>query len=120
MAFYDDMQTVASGLLEEFKQGAVTLTRYTEDPPPTDEPWKPGEKTLTVYSLSAAVRRVQQKYIDGSLIVATDDQITFAVPPVEPQMTDVFTVDGAVRVLKDLRRIPAAGTAVAYIAFVAG
>lgn len=46
-------------------------------------------------------------------------EVTFAVPAIEPQMADVLVIDGAEHVMKDLRPIPAAGTAVAYVAFVA-
>lgn len=66
------------------------------------------------------MRRVEQKYVDGTLIVATDNQVTFAVPAIEPAMSDVLVIDGAEHVMKDLRPLPAAGTAVSYIAFVAG
>ncbi|MER9543923.1 hypothetical protein NKI72_17860 [Mesorhizobium sp. M0437] len=75
---------------------------------------------MTDYPLEAAARRVSQKYVDGTLIVATDNQITFAVPAVVPAMTDTLIVDGAELVMKDLRPIPPAGMPVAYIAFVAG
>ena len=102
----------------EVRQGTVTLSRtvYAAGP----NAWTPGAPTTTSYELDATVRRVEQKYVDGTLIVATDDQINFSVPPIAPAMTDAFTVDGKLRTLKALRPIPAAGTPVMYIAFVAG
>jgi len=116
--FYDEMAGVATELLTEFKQGSVVLRRTTQAA--GDNPWEPGTETTVDYPLSATVRRVQQKYIDGTLIVGTEDQITFAVVNgIAPSMTtDRFVVDGHARVLKDLRPLPAAGTPVAYIAFV--
>jgi hypothetical protein len=63
---------------------------------------------------------VSQKYVDGTLTVATDNQITFAVPSIVPAMTDTLVIDGVELVMKDLRPIPPAETPVAYIAFVAG
>ncbi|TPL06681.1 hypothetical protein [Mesorhizobium sp. B2-4-11] len=119
-AFYDDMADMASELLGEFKQGFISLSRtVTADPDPST-PWIPGTTTTTVYPLDAVARRVSQKYVDGTLIVATDDQITFAVPEIVPAMTDILVIDGVEHAMKDLRPIPAAGTPVAYIAFVAG
>jgi hypothetical protein len=65
------------------------------------------------------VWNVSQKYVDGTWIVTTDNQITFAVPEVVSAMSDMLIVDGAELVMKDLRPIPPAGTPAAYIAFVA-
>lgn len=118
--FYDEMQEFASEMLGEFKQGVVAISRTVTAPADPSTPWIPGAPTTTVYPLDAVVRRVSQKYVDGTLIVATDNQITFAVPVVVPAMTDMLIIDGAELVMKDLRPIPPAGTPVAYIAFVAG
>lgn len=120
MGFYDEMQAVASSLLAEFKQGAVTLLRVVPGVPDAATPWLPGSPTETTYELDATVARVAEKYVDGTLIVATDNQVIFAVPPVVPELSDQLVIDGTVHALKDLRPIPAAGTPVAYIAFVAG
>jgi hypothetical protein len=118
MGFYDDMADVASEVLAEFKQGVVTLVRSTTTIPDPAEPWN---KTVTTasYSLNASVRRVEGDYVDGALILATDNQVTFAVPAVTPVLADKITIDGVAHAIKDLRPIPAAGTPVAYIAFVA-
>lgn len=118
MTFYDEMADVATEILAEFNQGTVVLTRVSTAAGPNE--WTPGAETTTPYTLDAVVRRVEQKYVDGTLIVATDNQITFAVPPVVPRMADRLTIDGKDYVMKDLRPIPAAGIPVAYIAFVAG
>ncbi|WP_246689047.1 hypothetical protein [Mesorhizobium sp. WSM4310] len=111
---------MAVALLGEFKQGAVTLKRETPGVADPAQPWVPVEPTVETWPLDAVVRRVSQKYIDGTLIVATDNQITFAVPATVPAMTDTLVIDCAEHAMKDLRPIPAAGTPVAYIAFVAG
>lgn len=120
MGFYDDMQAVATDVLREFKQGTVVLTRITAGAADPETSWIPGTPTTASYTLDAVVRRVEQKYVDGSLIVATDNQIITAVPPVGPAMTDQITIDGVAQVIKDIRPIPAAGTPVAYIIFVQG
>lgn len=128
MTFYDEMRGVADELLGEFKQGSVQLKRVTTTPGPNE--WDPPTETVETWELSAAVRRVSTKYIDGTLIIATDNQVTFAVPATVPKMahdteeetrvTDTLVIDGAEHSLKDLRPLPAAGTVVAYIAFIAG
>ncbi len=118
MTFYDEMQGVATELLGEFAQGEVSLKRVTVGPQPNE--WTPGEETIETWPLKATVRRVSQKYVDGSLIVATDNQVTFAVPSVAPVLTDKLVIDGVEHAMKDLRPIPGAGTSVAYIAFIAG
>lgn len=123
MGFYDDMAGMVHELLLPdaeggLGQGTVVLTRVSTTAGPND--WTPGAETLTTYTLDAVVRRVETKYVDGTLIVATDNQITFAVPAIVPRMADRLTIDGKNYVMKDLRPIPAAGVPVAYIAFVKG
>lgn len=119
VTFYDEMQDMASEMLAEFEQGTVTLTRE-EVIGPGPNPWDPPVTAPVRHALDATVRRMAQKHVDGTLIVATDNQVTFAVPAIVPAMTDTLTIDGVVQVMKDLRPIPAARTPVAYIAFVAG
>lgn len=123
MGFYDEMAQMAREMLapedqDGLGQGVVQFLRLHVAPGP--DQWTPGEPWRELMTLSAVVRRVEQKYVDGTLIVGTEDQVTFAVPSVEPVMTDKIIIDGTERVLVDIRRIPAAGTPVAYIAFVAG
>lgn len=119
MGFYEDMQGVATDLLTEFAQGQVTITRVTPGTPDPDAPWVPVEPTTETVTLAAAVKRVEQRFVNGTTVVGTEDQAMFAVPGFEPDMACEFTVDGRRRILKDLIRIPAAGTPVAYIAIVA-
>lgn len=114
---YARMQGTASRLLERFNQGTVTITRVTQTTPNSAEPWNKSETTAT-YTLAATVRRVEETYIDGTLIVGTEDQVTFAVPSIVPAMADRFAVDGVTRKVKKLFSIPAAGTPVAYVAIV--
>ncbi|MER9188303.1 hypothetical protein [Mesorhizobium australicum] len=118
--FYDDMAKMATELLTEFGQGSVQLKRETPGVVDPDQPWVPVEPMMAFYPLDAVVRRVSQKYVDGTLIVSTDNQVTFAVPEVVPALTDTLIIDGVELAMKDLRPIPPAGTPVAYLAFVAG
>ncbi|WP_246675226.1 hypothetical protein [Mesorhizobium sp. B2-3-4] len=125
MGFYDEMAEMVTELLQSdadggLGQGIVQLKRETPGVPDPDQLWVPVEPSVETWPLEAVVRRVSQKYVDGTLIVATDNQVTFAVPEVVPAMTDLLVIDGVELAMKDLRPIPPAGTVVAYIAFVAG
>ena len=115
--FYDEMRGVADDLLGEFRQGLVQLRRVTTTPGPNE--WDPPVETTETWELKATVRTVSVKYIDGTLIVAGDRMVTFAVPATVPLMTDALVVDGRAHAMKDLRPLPGAGTVVAYIAFIA-
>jgi len=116
---YARMQQTATRLLDRFQQGVVQLVRVNPGAPDPATPWEPGAPTETTYPLDATVSRVAEKYVDGTLIVATDNQVIFAVPEVTPTLADKLVIDGMVLAMKDIRPIPAAGTPVAYIAFVA-
>lgn len=115
--FYEEMRGVADDLLREFRQGSVQLRRVTTIPGPNE--WDPPTETVETWELKAAVRRVSTKYVDGTLILSSDNQVMFAVPDTEPKMTDTLVVDGKAHAMKDLRPLPGAGTVVAYIAFIA-
>lgn len=116
MGFYDEMADIATELLGEFQQGSVQLVRSVSAPSDPSTPWQPGDPTLATYDLAAAVRGVSQRYVDGTTILSSDQQVTCAVPPVTPDMTtDTLLIDGiAVTVLKNMP-IPASGTPVAYL-----
>ncbi|MDV3257745.1 MAG: hypothetical protein LOX97_08205 [Sphingomonas sp.] len=114
MGFYDDMQAVATDVLTEFAQGAVTLTRVTPGEVDPEEPWVVPEPETTSYALKAAVRGVSQELVDGSEVVASDLMVTAAVPEIVPAMTDLLEIDGRAMTLVRIDAIPAAGTVVAY------
>lgn len=130
MTFYDEIRDVAVEVLAEFKQGAVTLTRTTLGASDPSTPWIPGAPTADVYELDAVVSGVTKKYIDGSLILASDLMVTASprathsdgtvVEDIAPQQADIITVDGAVKAVKAVKPTPAAGTAAAYLIFIAG
>lgn len=122
----DDFYTDAADMMQEMLvptsegglgQGLVQLKRVTTTP--GENSWDPPTETSVTYPLKAAVRRVSTKYVDGTLILATDNQVTFAVPTVTPLMTDTLVIDGKESAMKDLRPLPGAGTVAAYIAFTA-
>lgn len=122
MPFYDEMADMVQELLapeeeDGLGQGSVQLRRVTTTPGPNE--WDPPVEVTETWELSAAVRRVSTKYVDGTLILATDNQVTFAVPATVPLMTDTLVIDGREQAMKDLRPLPGAGTVVAWLAFVA-
>lgn len=121
MTFYDDMAAVAADVLAEFKQGAVVLIRNTRAPADPSTPWIPGAATPTSYTLDATVRGVSGEFVDGTEILATDLQVTSAVPPVVPSIaTDTMTIDGRAVTILRIEQVPAAGTPVAYRFLVRG
>lgn len=115
---YGRMQGTATRLMERFRQGTIQLKRVTLGTPPNE--WTPAPETVETWPLSAAVKRMHQRYEYGVLIVETGDMVTFAVPAVQPQITDKLVIDGAERVITNLTPIPPAGTVVAWKAWCAG
>lgn len=118
MGFYDEMQDVASGLLGEFNQGTIVLLRPNVEAMDPDRPWDVTVGSPTRYLLNGVARTVERKWIDGTTIVGDEVQVTFAVPDVEPVASDQIEIDGRVHRTVDMRRLPEAGTPVAYIFFV--
>lgn len=118
--FYTDMQVTAAGILDEFKQGTVVLTRISNAPSDPATPWIPGAETTTDYTLKATVRGVSKEHVDGTLILASDELVTSSADIIEPIMSDMITVDGNPRVTKKIEKLPSAGVAVAYSIFIAG
>jgi hypothetical protein len=115
MTFYDDMADMAVEVLAEFQQGTVQLKRVTVGEAPNE--WTVPQETEETFPLSATVRRIHQRYENGVLIVETGDQVLFAVPAVEPLITDTLIIDGAERAITNLTPIPAAGTPLAWKAW---
>ena len=122
--FYAEMQSVATDLLTQFKQGVITLTRTTHDAPTNawDAPTVPVE---TVYTLNATARGVSQKYVDGTNVLRTDGQVTMAVQATDvsggvvsltPDKTsDVLKIDGKKVTVLEIMPLPLAGTPAAYV-----
>jgi hypothetical protein len=117
---YDRMQATATRLMTRFNQGVVTLTRPGTVTPP-ENPWEPPiESDPIVYTLNAVVKAVEDKFIDGTLIFATDRMVICSVLPVEVLPGDLMSIDGkAVTIIKTMR-IPDAGVAIAWKFIVRG
>ena len=113
--FYREMQGVASELLAEFSQGTVV---YTITGAPTGPAWNPTPGAPVSYTLDATVQGVEADYVDGSLILATDKQVTCAVFGAEPSLAGTITIDGKVCQIVRVDKVPGAGTVIAWRIFV--
>jgi hypothetical protein len=133
---YGRMQGTATRLMQRFKQGVVTLTRVTAGTPDPATPWIPGTATTTTYELDAITKSVEDKFVDGTTILATDTQIKTgalmtrthinaapaAAETVETLIApgDVVAIDGhAVTVVREMR-FPKAGPVVMWTLIVRG
>lgn len=111
MSFYEDMRGVASEILAEFKQGAISYVELTPGAGPVDDP---GAPTLKKYPLDGAVRGVKYSYVAKGLAVATDLQVTAAVFGAQPDMHGFIEIDGVTYKIVEIIPKPAAGTTVAF------
>ena len=106
MAFYEDMQKLASSVMKEFKQGSVKLIQYNETKGGTlDEPSELAEK---VYNLDATVSGVSFKYLINSYAVASDLTVTAGViQGVTPTINDFIEIEGARhKIIRDISAAP--------------
>lgn len=110
--FYDEMQSIAASVINEFKQGTITYTALVAGNGSPDNPGEPREVTSTI---DATTRGVEYRYIDGTNIVASDGQLTMpANLGVIPSIEGYITVDGKRHRIVQVSAIPPAGTPVAY------
>ncbi|MCO6050847.1 hypothetical protein NGM99_13770 [Mesorhizobium sp. RP14(2022)] len=122
MGFYDEMADMAADLLAPedeggLGQGEVLLRRVVTTP--GANPWDEPTEQITDTKLSATVKRVDQRYENGALIIATGDIVTFAPVEPEPANANVLVIDGRERAITNLKRIPGAGVCVAWQCFCA-
>ncbi|HEV8077508.1 MAG TPA: hypothetical protein VGP45_03895 [Marinobacter sp.] len=119
MAFYDDMQQLATELLSgEFKQGVIRLWRQGA---PTGPSYAPQPGAPTYFTMPGAVcRGVEAQYVQEGDISQADQQVTASVFGTEPEISDKLEVDGDLREIIKVERIPAAGTLVCWKIFIKG
>lgn len=118
MTIYDRARQTASKLFTKFGQGVVKLQREVTGE--GGEAWNPPVSVQVSYGLDAAVSGVSARYVDGTLVTASDLMVRCAVPEVEPLITDRVIIDGTPRAILKIQPIPAAGTPAAYLIFVKG
>ncbi len=97
----------------------VTLTRTTTAAADEATPWIPGAPTVTVYSFVAKVSGVAAQYVDGALILASDQMVICAPADVVPQMGDVLQINGADKEIKRIQPAGDGGITAIYRIFVA-
>lgn len=128
-AFYLDLQGVAADVLGQFKQGTVTLTRVERAEPDEDAPDVLGAVTATlVFTLSATVKGVNKKFVDGTMVLA-DDLVVTTSPVVlldgskalleTIELSDILKINDVSHVIHKVEAKPAAGPTVAFLVFVA-
>jgi len=92
MAFYGEMQNLASEILAEFKQGVIRYIKITPGNGPADNP---GPSTQTPYALDAVAKGVSFKYVKDGLALSTDLTVVAAVrSDITPNMRDFIEVNG--------------------------
>lgn len=91
---YLESQQDADELIEEFGQvGAIVRTVVT--PPPND--WTPGTETTTYHPTTLVVLPLDEKRIDGTVILTGDRQVLIALDglTIIPAVGDVIMFNGA-------------------------
>ena len=111
MTFYQDMQGVANELLGEFDQGNISLIKIT---PGSGPDWDPGEPTETPHLVNGVIFGVAEKYVDGTLVLASDFQCMIPGGGQVPTLADEIQSGGTRYQIVKVEPIPAAGIVTAY------
>ena len=112
---YMGLQRRTIRIMSNASQGTVV---YTITGPATGPEWNPTPGAPVSYTLDATVQGVEADYVDGSLILATDKQVTCAVFGAEPSLAGTITIDGKVCQIVRVDKVPGAGTVIAWRIFV--
>lgn len=112
MTIYDEMQQIASDLLNEFKQGSIAYVAIVPGNGPADNP---GASTPTEYPLDAVAKGVAYKYVKDGLALSTDLTVTAAViAGLVPDMKGFIKIDGVrYKIMQDIST-PGAGSRVVW------
>lgn len=116
MEIYKELQGVANGLLQEFRQGQIALVRWF---PGTGPAYDPGEPVPVRTLLKTGVAKgVLYKYVQQGLAAAGDSQVTIAANEVEPSLADTVEIDGRPFKIVQIIPKPLAGTPVVFVLIV--
>lgn len=112
MSIYEDLQSVASGVLKEFNQGVIKLVKLT---PGTGTDDDPGTATRVEYTLDAVAKGISFKYLKDGFTVVSDKEVTAAVVAgVTPGISDIITINGEEhKIIQDIS-VPGSGTRCAW------
>lgn len=95
---YDRLQATALRLIAKYGRD-VTLQFATDAAPPDPtRPWDPADPVLVSYATRAVVFPVEQQFVDGTVVLGTDEQALVAASglPAAPDPKTVF-LDGAIQ-----------------------
>lgn len=116
MSIYDDMRVIATDVLNEFKQGTV---RYVQIAPAAGgTPDDPGQPVETYHTVTAVVRPVSTKYVDGSHIVQSDRQMVMPNKGVTPTMAGFVDIDDDRFKIVEIMPRPSAGVPIVFVLIV--
>jgi len=123
MAFYDDMQKIATDLLTQFNQGEINLIVVTPGNGPPSNPGQPVRQPPRLLKGAAnaafSVRGASKTYADGTHIQRGDVKVVSKVlAGIDPKLTDKITLDGKEYNIIHFNKIPESGTTVAWVFFV--
>lgn len=118
MSIYDDMRSVASDLMAEFKHGVIQYIGVTTTAGGT--PDEPGSSVKAdPITLNAVARPVSTKYVDSSHIVQSDKQITIPNDGLAtPTMAGFIRIDGVDHKIIEIMARPAAGDPISWTVIV--
>lgn len=113
MSIYDDLQSVTSEIMSEFKQGSINLVQFIH--PEDSTPDNPGEPEEVLTELNGTVKGVSYKYLKDSFITTSDLEITTSVVNgIFPSENDFLEIDGNRYKILQFMSLPAAGTPCAW------
>lgn len=106
-------------LVDRLSAGRQVTLRLETDVSPSDptKPWNPGTPTYANYTCDAVVVPIDQTFVNGTTILATDEQVIVAAQgmPAVPNMKTVV-LDGSTRYQTvSIDRIAPGDLEVAYV-----
>ncbi len=111
MGFYDEVRSDAHAVLTEFG-AAGTLTYKTRSGEYDPDLGDYSEVEVT-QACTAAVFPVDQKLVDGTTVLATDEQAYLSAVGLSiPEPTHVLTLGGVARTVVSVKNLAPAGTSV--------
>lgn len=125
---YAKLQKRVAKIMPRVKQGVIQLKRSVPGVVDPEEPWIPVEPQETLITLDATVERRDQAFAKSTMIVERGDVLTISplgrnaageTVTIELHDGDELVIDGDTRSITNIKRIPAAGTVVAWQAKVA-
>lgn len=115
MSLYDDMRSIATELLTEFKQGGMVLLKYT---PASGPPHNPGNPSWLRLPFDGTANGASAYMLQDTLVQSSDRVVIVpaAIVPssVKPDVKDRIEIDGvSYQIIKAIPK-PAAGDPVVW------